>query len=77
LDGKIWRKAGAYRDESSHGEVIRQRRRNLLVLALELRAAGYHQFLSRITNGKGLDCGGNVKHKEGGGKDTVKIMAHQ
>jgi hypothetical protein len=58
------RKAGAYRDESSHGEVIRQRRRNLLVLALELRAAGYHQFLSRITNGKGLDCGSNVKYKQ-------------
>ena len=66
LNGDIWRKAGAYRDESSHGEVIRQRRRNFLVLALELRTAGYHQFLSRITNGKSLDCGGDVKHEEKG-----------
>jgi hypothetical protein len=32
-----------YRDEISHGEVVCQGR-HLLVLALELCAAGYHQF---------------------------------
>ena len=46
----------AYRDEISHGKVVRQGRRNLLVLALELGAAGYHQFFRRIANGKSLDC---------------------
>lgn len=37
-------RGGPYRDEISHGEVVCQGS-NLFVLALELRAAGYHQFL--------------------------------
>jgi hypothetical protein len=65
LEGKMWRKLGAYRDEISHGEVVRQGGRNFLVLALELCAAGYHHFLRRVTNGEGLDCRGNIEHRGG------------
>lgn len=55
LEGNA-QEAGAYSNEISHGEVVCQGRRNPLILVLELRTAGYHQFLRGTPNGKRLDC---------------------
>jgi hypothetical protein len=51
----------AYRDEVPHGKVVCQGRSGLLVLALELRSAGYHQLLRGVPNSERLDFNGHVR----------------